>query len=74
MTMIILLLLAVGVGCVGPELSVTDRQAAVQEEACSSRQDGAQNNSLSSKACRSQRAWSQEVGEVLSGAASAFRP
>lgn len=74
MTMIILLLLAAGVGCVGPELSVTDRQAAVQEEACSSRQDGAQNNSLSSKACRSQRAWSQEVGEVLSGAASAFRP
>lgn len=74
MTVIIFMLLAAGFGCAGPELSVTDRQAAVQEEACSSRQDRTQKNSLSSKACQSQRAWSQEVNEVLSGAASAFRP
>lgn len=74
MTVIILMLLAAGFGCAGPELSVTERQAAVQEEACSSLQDRTQNYSLSSKACRSQRAWSQDVGEVLSGAASAFRP
>jgi hypothetical protein len=74
MTGIIFILLAVGFGCAGPEMSVTDGQAAVREEACSSRQDRTQHNGLASKACRSQRAWSQGVGEALSGAAAALRP
>lgn len=72
MFVVMLMLLLVGLGCAGPELSLTDEHATVREEACSTRQHKAEYEGQSSKACRPQRTWLQDVGTTLSGAAPAF--
>ena len=72
MVVIILMFLLIGLGCTGPELSLTDEHAGIREEACSTRPHKAEYEGRSSKACRPQRTWIQDVGTALSGAASAF--
>ncbi|MBH0178250.1 MAG: hypothetical protein HP491_10385 [Nitrospira sp.] len=72
MRVIILMLLLIGLGCAGPELSLTNEQATTREEACSTRQHKAEYEGQFSKACRPQRTWLQDVGTTLSGAAPAF--
>lgn len=72
MLVIILMFLLIGLGCAGPELSLTDEHATIREEACSTRKHKAEYEGQPSKACRPQRTWIQEVGTTLSGAAPAF--
>lgn len=72
MRIIILMFLLISLGCAGPELSLSDEHATPREEACSPRQYKAEYEGQSSKACRPQRSWFQDVGTTLSGAAPAF--
>lgn len=72
MLVITLMFLLLGVGCAGPDLSLTDEQATIREDACSIRQYKAEHEGQSSKSCRPQRTWLQDVGTTLSGAAPAF--
>lgn len=72
MLVITLMFLLIGLGCAGPGLPLTDEHATIREEACSTRQHKAEYEGQSSKACRPQRTWIQDIGTTLSGAAPAF--
>jgi hypothetical protein len=72
MLLITLMFLLLGLGCAGPDLSLTDEHATIREDACSTRPHKAEYEGQSSKACRPQRTWLQDVGTTLSGAAPAF--
>ena len=72
MLVITLMLLLISLGCAGPELSLTDEHTTIREEACSTRQHKGAYEGQSSKACRLQRTWIQDVGTTLSGAAPVF--
>jgi hypothetical protein len=72
MLVITLMFLLLGLGCAGPDLSLTDEHATIREDACSTRPHKAEYEGQSSKACRPQRTWLQDVGTTLSGAAPAF--
>jgi hypothetical protein len=72
MLVITLMFLLIGLGCAGPELSLTDEHATIREEACSTPQHKAEHEGQTSKACRPQRTWLQDVGTTLSGAAPVF--
>jgi hypothetical protein len=74
MLVVMLMLLLVGLGCAGPGASLTDEHAAIHEEACSSRQNKTEHDGRFSKACRPQRGWVEEIGNVLGGFAAAVRP
>jgi hypothetical protein len=72
MLVIILMFLLIGLGCAGPDLSLTDEHATIHEEVCPTRQHKAGYEGQSSKPCLPQRTWLQDVGTTLSGAAPAF--
>jgi hypothetical protein len=72
MPIAMLIFLLIGLGCAGPGSSFTDESAEIREEACSSPQHKAEYERQSSKACRPQRTWLQNVGNAISGAAPAF--
>lgn len=72
MLVVMLMLLLFGLGCAGPGSSFTGESVEIREEACSSPQHRAEYEGRSSKACRPQRTWLQDVGNAISGAAPAF--
>jgi hypothetical protein len=67
-----LMFLLIGLGCAGPGPSFTEDSAEIREEACLSPQHKSEYAGQSSKACRPQRTWLQDVGNALSAAAPAF--
>lgn len=60
-------------GCAGPELSGTDQNADARQENCSSSPKKFEQDRRSEPSCRPQPGWLEQVGNALSGSASAFR-
>jgi hypothetical protein len=70
---VMLVILSLGVGCAGPQASLTADGAESHEEVCTSSQQKEERDRHAATACRPHRTWLQEVGDAISGVASAFR-
>lgn len=69
----LLVLFLTGLGCAGSGTSLTHESAELRQESCPSGQQKTERDRGSATSCRPQRSWFQQVGDALSGAASAFR-
>jgi len=69
----LLILSLTGFGCAGPGTSLTHESTELRQETCASGQPQSERDRSSATSCRAQRGWFQQVGDALSGAATAFR-
>lgn len=68
-----LVILCLGVGCAGPETTLTAEDTESRQEVCANGQQKEEHDRDAATACRPDRTWFQKVGDALSGVASAFR-
>jgi len=70
----LLIFLFVGVGCASPQSSGrTDLAASSPQKVCRAGQQGVDRDRATGPSCRAQSLWWNDVGDALSGAATAVR-
>lgn len=69
----VLILFLATLGCDSPRASLADQSAEHRQESCTSSRQKTERDRDSANSCRSQRSWSEQIGDALSGVASAFR-